>query len=397
MLDNICKHFGDCGGCKTQDRAYSEQLADKEATLQELFGEYWSGPIPVAASPLISHYRNKVDFNFGRKRYDEAPPKDFVRESVLGFKKRWYWPIEIHECLIGPKGVGELLASVRGWMERQQLRAFDSRTMDGFLRVLLVREAERTGERMVVLITTDGDFDKASFVEAVLSVYPADSIQRGVFRGLADVTFGEDMEVLYGKADINEKLHLATPDGDRELQFRISPFSFFQTSTLATELLYGRIRRWVNELRPRTLYDLYGGAGGIAFSCSDLVDNVISVENVESATLDGKHNAEVNDIKNVEFITEKVKNYLLYLTREEGLAPGNAVIVDPPRSGMVPKAIKRLLELQPPNILYVACQPKLFAQQVPHFLEKYELKSLEAYDLFPHTPHVEAVAALVLR
>jgi 23S rRNA (uracil1939-C5)-methyltransferase len=351
----------------------------------------------VEPSPLIWRYRNKVDFSFSRKFYPEPPPKGFDRESVLGFKTkgRWFRPLDILECRIGPEGLDPLLASVREWMLSQRLDAFDSRTRRGFLRALLVREGKRTAQRLVALITTDGEFDRDSFVAAVLRSYPATSIHRGVFRGLADVTTAEETELLFGTPTIDECLHVPDAAGPaRELRFRLSPFSFFQTNTLGAEILYGMIRAWVKEAGPRVLYDLYGGAGGIALSCSDLVEKVFSVESVASATEDGIHNASINEIGNVHFTTAKVEIYLKTLLESGHLPADSAAVVDPPRAGMHPKALRRLIELRPANIMYVSCKPSVFATELPAFLNSYRLTRFHAVDLFPHTDHVELIACL---
>ena len=392
----LCRHFGECGGCQMQDVPYSEQLARKEAELRGLFAPFWAGPIPIEPSPALWHYRNKVDPTFGRKYYDEPPPEGFERESVLGFKRRgrWYWPLDIQECRIGPEGLDRLLAAVRAWMRGQGLRAFDSRTREGFLKSLLVRDGKRTGERMVALITTEGDFDAASFVEAVREAYPATSIQHGVSRGSADAAFAEEMAVLDGPATIDECLHVDDDTGACVLRFRLSPFSFFQTNSLAAERLYSAVRQWVKDVAPEVLYDLYCGMGGMAFSCADVVQRVFAVEGIYAATEDGVHNASINGIENVTFITEKVKNYLLTALTEGGLPPNSAAIVDPPRAGMTPKARRRLIDLAPEAVLYVSCNPKIFAQELPQFLAVYRLEALKAFDFFPHTRHVELAAFL---
>ena len=393
-MSDLCPHFGECGGCQHQNLTYAEQVARKQARLQDLFAPFWNDPIPVTPSPILWHYRNKVDFAFGLKWYPEPPPEGFVRESLLGFKAqgRWYRPMDIEKCLIGPEGTSPLLAAVRSWMRDNHLSAFDARTGKGFLRALLVREGQRTGDRLVALITGDGDLDTASFVDLVQRVYPAKSIYRGIFRGRADVAAAEETQLLQGDPTINECLHIK----GRELLFRISPFSFFQTNTLATELLYTKIRQWASDIRPDVLYDLYGGAGGIAFTCSDLARRIISVENVPSATHDGIYNAGVNAIDNVEFLTEKVDVYLKQMERI-GLEPNCAVVADPPRCGMQAKAVRRLIRLRPPHILYVSCKPSVLPEELPAFLQEYELTGLQAVDLFPHTDHVEVLASLRLR
>ena len=394
---DVCPHFGECGGCQSQDVPYAEQTAAKARLLEELFAPFTGDPIPVTPSPVTRHYRNKVDPSFAGKHYDTPPPADFERETVLGFKKRWYWPIEIETCRIGPEGLDALLGAVRVWYRAAGLRAYDSRRGTGFLRHLLVRDAKRTDDKMVVLITHEGDFDEEAFVKAVLDVYPATSIQHGVNRGRADVAIAEELRVLDGAAEITERLEIPDEDGVRPLEFRISPFSFFQTNSTGTELLYGAIRRWLRGTGASRLYDLYGGGGGIAFTCADLVEEVCSVEIATSASSDGQRNAALNGISNVSFVTEKVKNYLLALREGAGMPPGSAVVIDPARSGMHPKARQRLCQLAPEHLLYVSCNPKILAQELPEFLEEYALAGLEAFDLFPHTRHVEVLATLTRR
>lgn len=394
-----CPHFNDCGGCKSQDVAYAAQVEAKSTALGALFADFWTAPVHVTPSPVIWNYRNKIDPSFSRMRYAEVPPKDFVRETVLGYKKKgqWYWPLDIETCHIGPEGAGALLQATRAWYREKGIRAWDGRTKDGILRYLLVRDAKRTGEKMVVLITHEGELDCAPFVELAHASFGATSIYRGFFTGRSDVATAERLELLWGAHHIHETLHLPDGDDTRELTFRISPLSFFQTNPLATENLYGAIRGHVRRIAPDSLYDLYGGAGGIAFSCSDLVERVWSVEEVASATEDGWHNAKVNGIENVHFETAQVEKYLTAKRDHGGLADGALVVLDPPRAALHPKALKRLMEFQPENIVYVSCNPKLLARELAVFTEAYDLTHLEAFDLFPHTPHVEALAVLKRR
>ena len=222
-MDQNCAHFGDCGGCRLQDVPYEDQLARKSGELEELLGELWGRPVPVEPSPEVWHYRNKVDLSFSPKWYDQPPPPGFEREPVLGFKTRgrWYKPMEITECRIGPPDLSALLGSVRQWMKTNGLSAFDSRTRKGFLRILLVRYGKRTGQRMVVLITADGALDRASFVEAVQTAWPANSIYHGVFRGLADVAAADESALIDGAPTIEEELRI--PDGKKERVLRFRP------------------------------------------------------------------------------------------------------------------------------------------------------------------------------
>ncbi len=412
-----CMHYGRCGGCAAQDIPYEKQVANKAEVLRALFAPFWDGPIDVMPSPVLWRYRNKIDPVFSPKRYEAPPPPGFVRETVLGFKEkgRWSWPLETNECKIGPAGVNRLFAAVNAWHKPLGLTGFDTRRQEGFLRALLVRDAKRTGQRMVVLITSPGDLDTAPFVEAVRESFQADSIYRGIFSGGAEVATADELELLYGTPTIEETLVIreepsrgtwhdpaaalaAMQDANGcSLSFRISPLSFFQTNPLGAERLYGLIRAWVRRVAPDDLYDLFGGMGGIAFSCANLVRKVWSVENVAAASEDGRHNAAVNGIGNVEFITDEVKNYLRDRLTAGGFTGNAAVVLDPPRSGMNPKAIRRLVELRPPRVLYVSCNPKVLAGEMPGYLEAYRLEGVRAVDMFPHTPHVEVLAELVAR
>jgi tRNA/tmRNA/rRNA uracil-C5-methylase (TrmA/RlmC/RlmD family) len=369
-------------------------LAAKADALRTLLQDVWDSEIPVTGSPVLWHYRNKVDPTFAPMQYPEPPPPGFERETVLGYKKRgrWFWPLDIAECHIGPQGMNELMAGVRDWYRSEGLKAYDNRTGEGFLCNLLIRDGKRTGDRMVVLITRPGDFDPAPFLKVVEQTFPSKSVYWGRREGTSDVAFAEDLTLLSGNPTIEEALQIETAGGCPEYRYRISPFSFFQTNTLATERLYGAIRAWVAEARPATLYDLYGGMGGIAFSCADLVQQVWSVEAWEAASVDGRFNAEVNGAENVTFITDKVKNYLKWRIQDGTFDRDASVVVDPPRAGMTPKAQRRLLELAPARIAYVSCNPKIFAREAPAFLERYRLTRVEAFDLFPHTRHVELLS-----
>ena len=390
----LCPHFGECGGCASQDVPYAEQLARKQQRLQELFRDFWSGEIPIAPSPSVWHYRNKMDFNFARKRYDEPPPPGTKRDTVVGFnrKGKWYWPLDIEDCLIAPERAGELLMVVRAWAKREGLEAYDDRTKEGSLRVLLLREGRRTGQHMVMLITRPGVIPAESFADAVRSVYPQASVQHGEYTGEAQGKFADTWRVIRGPDAISEELRIPDSISARAITFRISPFSFFQTNTLAAEVLYGNIRAWVRETSPEVLYDLYGGTGSIAFACAYLVKVVRSIENVTEAALDGEANARANAIENVFFTAADVRAYLLNVANDGGMEPRAAAVVDPPRAGMQPKALKRLIACAPKDLLYVSCKPEMLAQEMPELLKRYVLTSFDAVDMFPHTPHVEALA-----
>ena len=327
--------------------------------------------------------------------------------------------MDIEECLIGPEGIDRLLQSMREWRAKTGLTAYDSRRGSGYLRNLLVRDGKRSGERMVVLITAPGPLpEEEAFVASVLKDYNADSVFHGEFSGMAEVATAEKLTLLHGRAWIAETLHLSRFGGGEDrtdpvgvprqylemdkriadtFQFRISPLSFFQTNPLAAERLYGLVRTWARRIGPDTLYDLYGGAGGIAFSCAGYAGHIVSVENVAAASEDGRFNAAQNHIENVSFFTDTVRGYTKKLCQGGGMPADAAVVVDPPRSGMHPKSVARLLEMRPGNLLYVSCNPARLREELGVFTQEYQVEELQGVDMFPHTPHVEVVASLTPR
>lgn len=189
---------------------YPDQLAQKTAQLREWFAPWWQAPIAITPSPELWHYRNKLEFNFDRMRYEEPPPPGFVRETVIGFRRpgRWYWTLDIEDCRIAPTGIPALLSGVRGWYRQQGLKSWFARDKDGTLRYLVVRETKRRAERLVLLITHDAPIDRESFVAAVQAVYPAHAIYHGIYRGAADNAAADELHLLAGAPTIAETLHI---------------------------------------------------------------------------------------------------------------------------------------------------------------------------------------------
>ncbi len=397
--NSICLHTGRCGGCKRQDVAYDQQLELKETALKECFARHWSDSIPVAASPNVFFYRNKIELHFDRLQYDEKPTATVDRPTVLGFRERgkWYSTIDLEECRIFSPWLKALFPHVRQWYRREGLKYFHNRSQEGFLKHLVLRESKNENQRLVMVITAPGEFNRNAFVDAILKAGPCDSIYRGVQLKTGDVAFADELELLYGEPVIYETLSIPTESSPRDLRFEIGPLSFFQINPPVTEELYGAVREAVAAHEPEFVYDFYGGAGGIAFSISDLCDEILSVESFEAATEAGRRNATMNGIDNVRFETASVEKWLARCKAEKSFRSDAVTVVDPPRSAMHPKALRRLLELRPRSIVYVSCNPKLLARELDDFSEYYDLTSLRGFDLFPHTDHVEVLATLELK
>ena len=229
-----------------------------------------------------------------------------------------------------------LLNAIRAWAKAENLEYYDQRKHTGILRHLMVREGKNTGEEIVVLFVTD-DFNEKTFVQTVESILPNANIMAAVNNGLADTAAPESLRVLKGKDFILERIFLTNENGqkEREIVFKLSPQSFFQTNTKTAQKMYSRVRGVVKKLAPKRIYDLYGGAGSFSLSCADLCEKSICVESVAPAVYNGIENAKINGVSNVQFFCSKVEDFVKEqpLERKEAL-----IILDPPRGGMHPKA-----------------------------------------------------------
>lgn len=380
-----CAHFGTCGGCALQHLPYEEQLRLKTDKVRAALSSIKDIPEPAThASPQTWYYRNKMEFSFG----DVYPPQEGGPTVKLGMKPkgRWYEILDLRECFLLSAEAAPLLARVRAWAEAEKVSPYNGHKKTGFLRHLVLREGKNTGERLVYLVTAPGDFPRDSFLRAVLDGYPATTVLRGVNDQVSDVAVGSELELLHGPGHITEALRFA----DRELRFRISPHSFFQTNTGAANLLYGRLRDWVKAEVADTVLDLYCGGGGITLSIADCCRKAVGVESNKAAIEDAKANAAFNRLRNAEFYygaTEFLLPALLALEPQVALC-------DPPRAGLHAAAAAVLAARGPGTIVYVSCNPQSLARDLGVLGAAYRTERLEVFDLFPHTEHVETVALL---
>ncbi|MBO7191588.1 MAG: 23S rRNA (uracil(1939)-C(5))-methyltransferase RlmD [Elusimicrobiaceae bacterium] len=406
MPNQTCKHFGVCGGCALLNLSYDEQVAKKQAKLQETLREFWTQEIPVTKTDNPFYFRNKVELGFchqvkWRDDYNKKDPANKTRplefEQALGFKYkgRFDRAVEISECLLFSEQLVPLLDALRAWAAAENLAYYDTRKHTGVLRHLLVREGKNTGEQIVVLFVTD-DFNEKTFVAAVESVLPNANIMAAVNTGLADTAAPESLRVLKGKDHIFEKIILTNENGEkeREVVFKLSPQSFFQTNTKTAQKMYSHVRGFVKKLAPQKIYDLYGGAGSFSLSCADLCEKSICVESVAPAIYNGIENAKINNVKNVQFFCAKVEDFV----KQQPIEKKDALIIlDPPRGGMHPKAAKAVAESGVENVLYISCNPVTLANDLKILTQHYEILHVEAFDFFPHSEHIETFVQLKLK
>jgi 23S rRNA (uracil1939-C5)-methyltransferase len=383
----LCRHFGTCGGCSIQDRPYEAQLLYKRGLIEAaLKGVEGLPELSLLPSPSVAHYRNKMEFSFG-----DVYPSVAGQWLKLGMKPkgRWHTILDLEECRLPSREVPALLAAVRAWAEREKVPPYNSHKKEGILRHLVLRECKNTAERMVVLVTTNGNIPEQSFIDSVLSVYPASTILIGSNEKVSDTAVSDGFKILTGPGFVTEILRF----GPESVSYRISPLSFFQTNSLGAERLYGLLRDWAGEVGGGLLLDLYCGGGGIALSLAGACRKVIGVESNLSAVADAKANAERNGLRNCDFYGANAEFLLPALL---DMKP-DAVVVDPPRVGLHKSAVQALLDGRPPVVFYVSCNPEALGRDLKQLTAVYAVDRLVGVDLFPHTEHVETVARLARR
>lgn len=384
--DSLCPHFGTCGGCATQNVPYDAQLAEKESRIRRVMQPFAPKEFDaIRPSPDVFYYRNKMEFAFGGLK--DAPP-------LLGLRQRGKFDriVDLMECRLLSPMAGALLGAVRGWVLREGLPTYHLKSHKGFLRYLVVREGKNTGQRMVVLVTADGELPRDRFVEAIqASGVPVDTVVWSVNAGLSDVAWGETRALLAGTGLIEDRLGSFT--------FRLSPRTFFQTNTRGAEVLYGLVRDGVREGgRASTLFDIYCGSGSIGLFCADAADRVVGVELNPQAVADAQANAREFGISHGAFYAMDASAFAVSPQFQLlWTAPGAVAVMDPPRPGLSPEVRRLLLERPVQKWLYVSCNPESLARDLAVLASHYAVEKVQPVDLFPHTPHVETVVHLVRR
>ncbi|MDF7806769.1 23S rRNA (uracil(1939)-C(5))-methyltransferase RlmD [Pontiellaceae bacterium B12219] len=403
-IDPICHYFGLCGGCKWQHMEYTEQLRLKRKQVQDAL-EHIGGfqgveCTPCIGAPSLFGYRNKMDFSFTDLRYltpeemdiapdDHSKPLDFA----LGFHAPGCYSkaIDIDHCDLSTPEMNIALNTVRAFcLEHQdELPIYSTRSHTGELRNLMVRHGGQTGEFMVNLVTSSHNAELMEKLSAVLQQALGDRLTtfvNNITSAKNTVAFGEKEEVLFGPGYITDRLG--------EYNYRISANSFFQTNTVQAEKLYFQILE-AAQLKPTDIvYDLFCGTGSITLFASKHCKKVLGVELVESSVNDARANAERHGVENCEFIRLDLKDIKHIRNDMAEFGAPDVVITDPPRAGMNPRAVEALLEIAPPVIIYVSCNPASLARdgQMLCAEGQYKLVSCQPIDMFPQTNHVESVA-----
>ncbi|WP_461866626.1 23S rRNA (uracil(1939)-C(5))-methyltransferase RlmD [Thermococcus sp.] len=355
--DPRCPYFGECGGCLLQHLPYNEQIKFKEEKLHRILGF----EVEVMPSPEIYGHRNRIDV--------------VISIRGIGFRRRgtWWDVVDIERCEVFGKRSETALRALREFIEDFNLSTYNIQENKGFLRYIVLREGKFTGELMLNLVTGEGMLPKE-----VEDYFPfADSLYWSINRSRSDVSFG-DIEMFWGNEFIREKIDDAV--------YLIHPNSFFQTNSYQAVNLIKETSQLIDGER---VLDLYSGVGTFGVY---LAKHGFAVEGIEInpfAVEMAKKNTELNGVE-AEFKVGQDKDV-------ENLGAYDTVIVDPPRAGLHPKLIKKILKEKPNTIIYISCNPKTLASNLAELSEKYSIEKAKGFDMFPHTPHVEMLVKLHLK
>jgi 23S rRNA (uracil-5-)-methyltransferase RumA len=381
----VCSIFPACGGCMYQTMSYEDQMKMKEQQVKEILdaaiiGDYeFEG---VKASPKEFAYRNKMEFSFG----DEF--KDGPLSLGLHKKGSTYDVLTAFDCKLVHEDMTKILVCVLDYFKERNVSYYKKMQHVGYLRHLLLRRGDITGEILVNLVTTtQEEYDLTPLVDALLALELEGKIV-GILHilndSLSDVVQSDETRVLYGQDYFYEKL--------LGMEFKITPFSFFQPNSRAAEVLYSTVRDYLGDMKGKTLYDLFSGTGTIGQILSPVAEKVIGVEIVEEAVAAANENAKHNGITNCKFLAGDVFKVL-----DEIEEKPDVIVLDPPRDGIHPKALPKILDYGVDTIVYISCKVTSLARDLEMMQAKgYRVVKAVACDQFCQTVHVETIIKMQL-
>ena len=378
----VCPHFGICGGCFYQTVSYENQLKIKEGMVRDLLKDHVNDDIweEIKGSPKVHGYRNKMEFSFG----DEV--KDGPLALGMHKKNTFHDIVNITDCQIVDNDYNLIVKCALNIAQQMELPFYHKMRHEGYFRHLVVRRAESSGDVLVNIVTTSQvEADLTKLRDALLEL-PLSGKIIGILHttndSLADVVQADKIDILYGQDYFYEEI--------LGLKFKISPFSFFQTNTLGAEVLYKTARDFVGETKDKVIFDLYSGTGTIAQMLAPVAKKVVGVEIVEEAVEAAKVNSELNGLDNCEFIAGDVLKVVDELEDKPDF-----IVLDPPRDGIHPKAIQKIIDFGVEQMVYISCKPTSLARDLEVFeAAGYKVKRATAVDQFPNTVHIETVVLL---
>ena len=383
-VDDVCVHFNNCGGCSFQTIPYELQVEMKGNYVKDIFNQNnieVKQFDTVERSPKDLAYRNKMEFTFG----DEV----MNGPMTLGMHKRGSFMtiVTTDQCRIVNDDFNKILRGTIDYFTALETPFYHKKRAEGLLRNLIVRKGEKTGEIIVNLVTTSQlEYDKAAFCDMLKAIELEGKIVgivNTINDNVADFVYCDRLDILWGQDYFYEEV--------LDLKFKISPFSFFQTNTLATEKLYTTVLDYIDDLDDKLVFDLYSGTGSIGQIAALKADKVIGIEIVEEAVEAAKVNAKLNSLDNCEFMAGDVLKVI-----DEVKEKPDIIIIDPPRMGVHVKALKKIIDFNCKHMIYVSCNPKTLGENLVELTEAgYTVEKVKVFDNFPHTGHIETVVKLV--
>jgi len=394
----FCAHFGTCGGCKWQHMTYEAQLKFKQKSVADALTRIAKidveGMSPIIPSPADKYYRNKLEYTFSNKRWlndGENRSDEILNMNALGFHipGRFDKILDVNHCWLQAEPSNTLRNSIREYVLQQGYSFYDLKAHSGALRNLIVRTSS-TGETMVIVVFAYADEEEVNKLMNFIDTGFPDitSLLYIINQKKNDTIFDQEVITFKGREFIYEVM--------LGIKFRIGPKSFYQTNSIQALKLYEIARDFADFKGHELVYDLYTGAGTIANFIARNVREVVGIEYVPTAIEDAKVNSAINNITNTKFYAGDMKDVLAADFVAEHGKP-DVIITDPPRAGMHPDVVNRLMQIEAPKVVYVSCNAATQARDLLVLKEKYETVKIQPVDMFPHTQHVENVVLLLLR
>ena len=381
----FCPHAGICGGCSYQKLGYETELLLKHNMIKKLLknSHIDIADLSIIRSPKIKEYRNKMEYTFGDS-YKDGP-------LILGLHRqnRFYEIVDTDGCNIVDSDFESIRKFVQEYFRQRNSTFYHKKTHTGLLRNLIIRKAMHTGEIMIILVTSsDKSFDpmrRDLFANGLLNAKTKGrivSIYHVINDSVSDAIKIDSIELLFGKKYIEEKMN--------DLKFQISPFSFFQPNVYTAEKIYQKAIDISSLDKNKNVLDLYSGTGTITQLFAKAANKAVGIEIVEEAVEKAFDNAKENQIENIDFIAGDVLEKIDLVRGKYDI-----LVIDSPREGIHPKAIKKIIDIDPEEFVYISCNPKTQVRDLEIFIKNgYKIKNYQAFDQFPRSRHVETVALL---
>lgn len=379
----ICRDSNVCGGCVYQGVPYDEQLKNKAGEVRGLLDKKdinYGELLDIEPAPNRYHYRNKMEYTFGDMEKNGP--------TTLGMHKKKHFMsiITVDQCQLVHDDFNTVLRGVLDFVIEKGYSHYHKKSHRGLMRHLIVRRGVRTGELLVNVVTSSEEgFDEEAFVEMIRSL-PLESNVVGILRTindrLADAVYCDELRILDGRDYYMEEI--------MGLKFKVSAFSFFQTNVEAVENLYSYAIDLIDDFSNKTAFDLYCGTGTITQTLAKKAGKVIGIELVEEAVEAAKANAALNGLDNCEFIAGDVFEVLKTVEEKP-----DVIVVDPPRVGIKPDALDKIIGYGVDQIVYISCNPKSLTENL-YYMQYYgyDVISVKPFDNFPGTKHVETVVLM---